>query len=489
MANDLSDDTYGLQDPDELLQQQTTAYAAAQQRATPMQFGRNGALQGVTNMFGGGPEVTKARQTQAQFQSIMEQVNANSDPDEDPLTKSMRTAQAIGAGMININPQVALRAQDQAVRLAQAQKQQQLLGVQTQEAQTRLSEEQYKLTVAKNTPQTLYMAQDQGTDPKTGLALGYQQLKSYDLTDPAAGSQIRADMASAQSNGQQPQLLNEDQMGQMKLKVAQDNYARTTQAAMIAAQQREQTALDRINNPNAAGGRGSQMQQMYTQRMLSAADGASSALENIASMPFGSNTGWFAKQMGTVSQGNGLFDLAGGALRQSLTSDDQKLYNTFTAGLGMNIAMLEKQGGLAGGTQFMNQIQAKLNILPTDSPLVVMGKLAEARASIDRNIEVTMAAKTTDPDIKALLQTRLDQMHKAVPFTREDVVAFDKAAKSDPGLTYSQWANKNSVTNASSRVGPTVLQSPPLGVDRNGKPAKMVFDSNGDPVPNNGVNQ
>jgi hypothetical protein len=341
----------------------------------------------------------------------------------------------------------------------------------------------------RNTPQMRYLAQDQGTDPKTGLALGYQQLKAYDLSDPATGAQIRADMQAAQQNGQQPQLLNEDQMGQMKLKVAQDNYARTTQAAMIAAQQREQTALDKINNPNAAGGRGSQMQQMYTQRMLSAADGASGALENIASMPFGSNTGWFAQTMGTVSKGNGLFDLAGGALRQNLTSDDQKLYNTFTAGLGMNIAMLEKQGGLAGGTQFMNQIQAKLNILPTDSPMVVMGKLAEARASIDRNIEVTMAAKTTDPDIKALLQTRLDQMHKAIPFTREDVVAFDKASKSDPGLTYTQWANKNSVTNAASRVGPTVLQSPPLGQDRNGRPAKMVFDSNGNPVPNNGVNQ
>lgn len=476
-ANDfgMNDDTFGLQSPDALLQTQADAYDKAQQNSNATVRNVSSGLYGITNAFGGGPAVTQARRTQAAMQDIMSQVNANSDPNEDPLTKQLRQAQAISQGMIGVDPNVALRAQDQAVRLSQAAKQQQLLSLQTDVERQTLSNEQYKSQVDRNTPKILYTAVDQGKD-ENNMPLGYKPVKAYDLTDPNTAAQLRADMQAAQDSGSPLQVMTPDQMAQTKLQSAQAAGQARIQASIVAAQQREQSTLDKINNPNAAGGRGSAMQQMYNQRMLSAADGASGALETIAAMPFGSNTGYFAQLTGTVSVGKSLFDVAGGVLRQALTTDDQKLYNSYTAGLGMNIAMLEKQGGLAGGTAFMNQIQAKLAILPTDSPLVIMGKLAEARASIDRNIEITMAAKTTDPDIKALMEQRLEQMHKAIPFTRADVNAFDAASKADPGLTYTQWAQKNNVVNADSRNGgPVNYPTPQMGTDANGKPGRAVF--------------
>src|SRR5579859_7813562 len=228
-------------------------------------------------------------------------------------------------------------------------------------------------------------------------------------------------MADAKKNGQILQPFTPEQLANSKVQVAADNGNAKLQSALTAAQERERVALEKLNNPNS---RSSSMQQMYDNRMLSAADGASGALESIAAMPFGTRTGWLARATGTTTAGESLFDLTSQNMRQAVTSDDAKLYNTFTTGLGMNIAMLEKQGGLAGGQNFAKQILANLQLLPTDSPLVVMGKLAEARASIDRNLEITMARSNLDPTQKELMQQRLDQMHAAIPFTRADVIAF-----------------------------------------------------------------
>jgi hypothetical protein len=58
-------------------------------------------------------------------------------------------------------------------------------------------------------------------------------------------------------------------------------------------------------------------------------------------------------------------------------------------------------------------------------------------------------------------------------------------------MTFSQWASNQRLNGAGSDQRaidvPSTLSTPDLGKDRNGKPAKLVFDANGDPLPNNGV--
>lgn len=499
MAQD-QDDTYGLQDPDQLLAQQNAAYEQAQLRA-PNASARNinAGLQSLNGMFGGGPAVNKARQVQAQFQSIMEQVNQNSPQDEDPLTKQLRTSQAISSGMIGIAPQVALRAQEQAVRIAQAQQQQGILNLKTQEAQQTLAQETYKNKLLQNTPQTMFLAQDQGKDDN-GMPLGYKAVKSYDLTDSNTPAAMRADMMAAKQNGQDLIPMNADTMAQTKLQYAQASGAARIQASMQAAMAR----MYATDNKQPGGG---SINDRMSNRVMSAAAFGADTLSSISSMPFGTVTqdtydketgglvgtlktsmGLFGGAPGAVTPGAGMWELAGQHLRSALTTDDQKLYNTYMTGLEQSLATIDRQGLGQGGQTFAHNIRDALRIQPTDSPIAVMGKLAEARAMMDKGTEVYLASKTADPGVVEKITKDLDDMHKAVPFTRNDVIAFDRAAQKDPTMSFAQYAQKSGLSGAANQESNKApqFQTPTIGTDMHGHPAKAVFGG-GRQLENNGV--
>jgi hypothetical protein len=481
MAQD-QDDTYGIVDPDELLQQQSDAYARAQQNPNLAARMASAGLQGLENANGGGYAVQKARQVQSQLQSIMQGINQGSDPNEDPLTKQLRTASAIGSGMMGISPQIALRAQDQAVRLAQAQSQQKLLNVKMEQEQTELGAEKFKANVLQNTPQTMTLVADQGKD-ENGLPLGYKDVKTYDLTDANSAAQIRADMMQAQQNGQSLIPMTPSELANSRVQVAASNAQARYQSAMLAAQAREQAAAIAAQKSGVQ----SSMNERFSNRILSASDLGSAALTNIASMPFGTHSGWFGTQYG-MSPGASLYDMTSGNLRNALSTQDQQLYNNMVTGMYRNLAMVEQQGGLQGGQQFAESIRSALQLRPTDTPLTVMSKLADARQILDRGTEVYLKSKTADPQVVDMINARLNSMHKAIPFTQQDVIAFDRAQQKSPELTFSQWAQSQGL-NGTAQNSPSPFTTLPMGKDENGVPAKRVYgggkavENNGQPAP------
>lgn len=481
-SNGLQDDTYGLQDPDDLLQAQTDAYERAQMNATPMNRASNAGIFAANQFGGGGPAVNKARQVQAAFQDIMSQTNANSDPNEDPLTKSLRQAQAISQGMIGVSPQIALRAQDEAVRLSQAAKQQKLLGLQTDFEQQKLSDEQYSSQIMHNTPHIGYLAQDQGKD-ENGIPLGYKEVGQFDLTDPGTPAAVKAAMDTAAQNGQQLQFLNVDQLNDSKIKSAAASAQARITAAYQSAQAREYAATQTAQRDSVRGN-----QAMMENRILTAANLGGTALANIGDLPMGTNSGFFGTQYGASPQAS-LKDMTMGILRNQLTDETQQRYTAMVTGMYRNLGMIEQQGGLQGGQQFAEQIRSALELRKGDSALDVMTKMADARQILEKGTELYMTSKTLDPDKKALVTQTLDRVRQAIPFTQEDITAFARAAQKDPQLTISQWATTQGIPGSANGPGkPQTYTTPPLGKDSAGIPTKALFDDNGR-VTNNGVGQ
>jgi len=426
--------------PQDVAQSQQDAYQKSQQspNATTRAYGNIQA--GIQGFFGGGPQMNQAKAIQARLQQILQGVNQNSDPDEDPINKQLRTANAIANGMVDLSPKMALAALDQTVKLSQAKTQQSLLGLRTQAEKEDLEEKQYALQVKKNTPIPYVLAQDAGKDAN-GLPLGYTSVKSYDLSEPDAAQQMRADMLAAKANGQT--------LIPMTMKDLVDNK---TQAQIARGQYALQKAyVDGANRVALADQKGSAMNDRFADRIMSSADLGTAALSNVASMSFGANSGYLGGTIG-AKEGANLQDIIGGNLRDKLSTQDQQLYNTVIQGLGRNLTNIEMQGGLQGGQSMAKQLSQSLAIYPEDTPLTIMGKLAEARQILDRGTEIYLNSPKADPGKVAIIQKRLDDLHQAVPFTVPDVIAFNKASKDDPGLSYTQWAQKNKIGNSDSQA-------------------------------------
>jgi hypothetical protein len=244
------------------------------------------------------------------------------------------------------------------------------------------------------------------------------------------------------------------------------------QSAMLAAASREQVAQTNAAKTNSVNDR-------ITNRLMTATDMASTQLSNIASMNFGVNTGVLPAMRGTaLSAGTSLMDMVRGTAYQTFTPEDTQMYNTMAANLYRPLSMLETGGGLQGGQAFSDQIKAALTLKQGDGPLAGLTKLAEARQVIDTGSEVYMSSKNLDPGIRAQVQTRLDALHAAIPWTPADIIAYKKAMETDPQLTFKQYVEKlnipGSATNAPGSAAATV-HSPSTIRDANGTVAAEQF--------------
>lgn len=234
--NQQSDFIDDLQDPDEL----QANIAAADDNAVaqaPNQFQQNNALmraggnqigQAVGNLTGdpnvGDPRVVQARKISMAMRQIIQDSSADAPADEDPLAKQQRLASAVASGMANISPQIALKANMQAVALQQASAQQSLLTEQT------------KNTVsARESTDTKVAAEKQGQVYQVhGVATGKDGLPVYKAVgdpvsmyngdgsrNPDFNTQLQKNIADAKAQGlQSPQFTTVDKFQNSKDQVA-----------------------------------------------------------------------------------------------------------------------------------------------------------------------------------------------------------------------------------------------------------------------------
>ena len=158
---------YDYVSPDELLQQESDEYnKQIGNSRSAWDYNTTVANRGAQIANGGGPAVQQAQRTQQRLKQIMQNVDASSPEDEDALKKSLRTALAISSGMADINPGMALQANQQALKAQQAITQQRSLNARS-DYETSLGQlEQTKADAAKIGAR--YQIYDSGKD-KDGL--------------------------------------------------------------------------------------------------------------------------------------------------------------------------------------------------------------------------------------------------------------------------------------------------------------------------------
>lgn len=162
MAQQQQDDDYAdlIQDPGNVQAGITDAYTAAQTNArNSFQLGNAVAAQGgnligqgFSQMLGnpdiGDPKVVQARHIQGAMTQILQEANNDAPEDESPMDKQQRVATMVAARMSGISPQIALKANMQAVAIQEAKNQQGLITANTRRIND-VSEEDEATTAVK----------------------------------------------------------------------------------------------------------------------------------------------------------------------------------------------------------------------------------------------------------------------------------------------------------------------------------------------------
>lgn len=437
MAQPTLDDGYDIgASPEDVASSEENQYNQEMQRGGSVQRNMANISRGVQIASGGGPQMARAQNVQQRLQAILSDVNQGADPNEDPLTKQMRIAKALSVGMIDVAPQIALQANQQAQRIAQAQQQQRLLSTKQQVEQTSLEQTKFKDRVQQITGQIVFA--------KKGSDGGMEAYDTVNPSDPDYQTKIAEIQAKAAKDGVQVIPMTADNFINGRNAVAQTNaqarmYAadQSNQARMYASDQSLQAALARAaqNNHGFSGN-----QAMMTKRVMSSVALGAGALTNIAELPFGSTAGNFFG-IG-AAPGESVFKSSFDSLRNKVTDLDNQRYQAIASQLERNIALVEAQGGLQGGQQMSKNIAETLKLRPGDQAMTVLTKLADVRRIFEDGTKIPMADPAVPPELKEVMNQSLNELRTAVPYTVHDVTAFLAAQDKDHKMTFTQYATK-----------------------------------------------
>jgi len=172
-------------------------------------------------------------------------------------------------------------------------------------------------------------------------------------------------------------------------------------------------------------------------RVVQAFTQASDALTNIARLPI-TTTGPMFQQ----KQFNSLLTAPLSALNQEMSDTTSQKMQTRMVGVARSLASLESGGAATGLVGLANSIESGVAI-PAGAKLdVAMDKLAEMRRIVESSSEAQLSDKNLSEDRKNLIRSKLELVRKAIPFTQEQLDAAAMAAKENPDLTFTEFANK-----------------------------------------------
>lgn len=171
-------------------------------------------------------------------------------------------------------------------------------------------------------------------------------------------------------------------------------------------------------------------EKIFGERILTSADEAVRAIQNITELPVKASSGWFGTGGG---QEHGLFSSGKAALTNALAPQDVQDYNTMLAGVKRNLATIESVGLAPSGA--LTEGFGSLELRQGDSQLTKLRKLAEMRQVVEAGLEPQLADSAIPDQIKDLMRHIQGNLEKAVPYTQHDVTLLQRAQKKNPDLT------------------------------------------------------
>lgn len=208
-----------------------------------------------------------------------------------------------------------------------------------------------------------------------------------------------------------------------------------------------------------AGGLGARGQQIMM-RIQGAATEATAELKNVVEMPISVSTGVF----GSAKPGETLMGSTFSALANKMTSEDVQAYKTTVAGIQRNLAAIEASGLMPSGslTHQMDAVVYKEG----DTNLTKMRKLATTRQIIEKGLEPLVNNPSVPQEEKEYMQTIIEDVKGAVPFTVHDVNEMLKAKEHNPKMTPMQFLSEKNKTGTTK---PEVHESLPPASQYDGK--------------------
>lgn len=158
-------------------------------------------------------------------------------------------------------------------------------------------------------------------------------------------------------------------------------------------------------------------QQERGQRMINALSGVSAAVNAIQQLSSGATSG----MLPFLSTKEGLMNYIQSSAGRTMSSSENNAMNVYLAGIGRNLATLEASGVATGLVGLAKTLESAVYIKQGDKPIDVANKLADIREVAEKAIEPVVLGKRLTPDQERVAQGILEELRKAVPYTRVDV--------------------------------------------------------------------
>lgn len=170
------------------------------------------------------------------------------------------------------------------------------------------------------------------------------------------------------------------------------------------------------------GGREAQ----FVQRVITSANQAAKDLNNVVQLPISADTGFF----GGRHQGGGLLSAGKESLTNAMTDNEVQKYNVLSAGFQRSLAAIEASGLAPSGT-LTHQMDSVI-FKSGDTNLTKLYKLAQTRQIVEGGMETVMSNPRVSQSEKDQVQSILDNIKKAVPFSASDLIDLEKHQEANP---------------------------------------------------------
>src|SRR6185437_2030465 len=193
-------------------------------------------------LAGGDPRVREAAQQREAMQNILQQVNQAAPDNEDPLDYQQRLSTAVLRGMSTVNPQIALAASQNLVKIQEARQQRSLLQADTSLTQDKAQQADTQAKINQAIGGRIVFAKP-GQPDGNGLPTSPTVLATLDANDPNFAQQAAQLQADAQKGGYQVLPMTPDQYENGRLQTAIARGQFSLQAAQLRAQASLQAAV------------------------------------------------------------------------------------------------------------------------------------------------------------------------------------------------------------------------------------------------------
>jgi hypothetical protein len=173
-------------------------------------------------------------------------------------------------------------------------------------------------------------------------------------------------------------------------------------------------------DPETTSNKWSGREKVFSQRVITAANEAAQAIENIVELPVGASTGVLGVGK---SPGHSLYESTRDVLRNKMSSQEVQDYNTMLAGIRRNMAAIESTGLSPSGA--LTDSMAAVEWREGDSNLTKLRKLAEIKQITHAGLDVQLADPAMPEAIKDVARKALKKIDDAVPFTHQDLTKLE----------------------------------------------------------------